>query len=340
MSLRIAIRTDASVEIGVGHAVRCLTLASALRELGAQVTFALGGSHSAGHTLVANAGFPIQNVEKTHAPLKGQWDWAVIDHYDLDRRWEERARLFAQRVFVIDDLANRPHACDVLLDQNLFEAMGERYAKLVHPSCEQLYGPKFALIRPEFQTARAHLKKRAGKRVDRVLVSYGGTDPYNATVRVLDALARLPSCPFAIDVVIGSSNPHREEVAAKCALLKTAHLIVQSEKMAALMADSDLALGAAGSSTWERACLGLPTLTLSLTPSQEEIAQAVVSVGAAAHMGKFQELSSGDIARAIERAVSDGPLRAQMEERALALVDGEGATRVAKRLMALAASAP
>lgn len=339
MAMRVAFRVDASVPIGVGHVVRCLTLAQELRRRSSEVLFITQGFDGPGPELIKAAGFAMARIEapdwetdadRTLAVLKERapFGWLVVDHYGLDRKWEEQIRSQARRLMVIDDLADRPHQCEVLLDQNLLQSLPNRYDPFLPVACKRLLGPHYALIGDAFLQVRTDLVPRKGKAVERVLVSYGGTDPFNATVRALEALRILQPRAFQIEVVIGESNPHRAQVARLCQELPTARLIVQEEKMAQLLARCDLALGAAGSSTWERLCLGLPTLTLSLTPSQEEIALAVQGLGAADHMGKFNELPAERIAEKVNHLLGDGPRRTEMEEKGMALVDGQGARRV------------
>jgi UDP-2,4-diacetamido-2,4,6-trideoxy-beta-L-altropyranose hydrolase len=296
--LKVAFRADASAAIGTGHAMRCGALESALATRGAQAVI---------------AGEPC--------------DWLVVDNYALDEKWEREQRPRAAKIAVIDDLADRRHDCDLLLDQNHFPNAATRYDGLVPARCRKLLGPRYALLRSEFAQQRNSLPARTG-RVGRVLVSFGGVDAGNQTSKVI---ALLKDLGVAADVVAGSANPHVEALARQCAAAGfTFHR--QAANMAELMAQADLAIGAGGSTTWERCCLGLPTLQVAIAPNQVALSQALALEGIVTYLGASVS------AAAIREALSS-PARLQAQSRKMmALVDGLGARRVAAALLASPAS--
>ena len=293
MSLVIFFRTDASLIMGSGHVMRCLTLADALRVQGAQCHF-ISREHSGhllevirqrGHTVTAlPAGNPISamtaNVvpQPAHAAWLGcDWqtdalqtgailtdlkpDWLVVDHYALDQRWEEAVTPQCRKLLVIDDLADRAHNCDLLLDQNLGRK-SEHYAPLVTAQCQVLTGPQYALLRPEFAALRPYSlqRRQAQPALRQLLITMGGVDQPNATGKVLQALktCALPQ-ESRITVVMGLTAPWLQNVRELAAQMPwPTEVVISVGDMARRMADSDLAIGAAGSTSWERCCLHLP----------------------------------------------------------------------------------
>ena len=306
MPLHLVFRTDASIEIGTGHVMRCLTLADALTQQGHHCVFicrAHSGHlgefiHSKGYTLHLlpltdlsataaqelnwNAHAPWlgttwqQDADQTLALLKQQKvDWLVVDHYALDHQWERRVQAGFHRLMVMDDLADRAHLCDLLLDQTYGREPSD-YKPLVPEHCEILCGSQYALLRPEFAQWREYsLKRRADAELKQLLINLGGVDKDNVTGTVLDALqtCTLPD-DCRIVIVMGTTAPWLEQVRLQAQKLpwKT-QVKVSVTNMAQLMADSDLAIGAAGSTAWERCCLGLPSIMLVLAENQKNAAK-------------------------------------------------------------------
>lgn len=353
----ILIRADASLAMGQGHVMRCLTLAGTLREQGLLASFVC--REHPGHLcdFIAAQGFPVGRLPMPAAALLpeagagyaawlgGSWtddaaqtravieqsgtrpQWVVVDHYGLDARWESELRASAERIMVIDDLADRPHDADLLLDQNLYPGMGSRYAGLVKADCIQLLGPGHALLRPEFTEARAHLRSRDGS-IRRILVFFGGSDATNETGKALDAMAMLDMAGVDVDVVVGAANPRREQLATRCAGLPRLRFHCQVPHMGELMSAADLSLGAGGSTTWERCATGLPSLVIAVADNQVAIAQGVAEAKAQRYLGREFEVSTHMLASAIT-AMRDNPEALQdMSVSALALVDARGANRV------------
>jgi UDP-2,4-diacetamido-2,4,6-trideoxy-beta-L-altropyranose hydrolase len=256
-------------------------------------------------------------------------DWLVIDHYAIDAAWQRLlARAFPQtRRLVIDDLADRPHDCDLLLDTSQPDG-AERYRALVPARCQLLLGPQFALLRPQFVTARAQARPRRGE-IGRVLVFFGGSDPDGLTEQTLSALAQVAP-QVAVDVVLGRnmSTAQRRQVEQVCAQLGQAALHIDVADMAALMARADLALGAAGVTTWERACLGLPTLAITVAENQRGVVAAAVQRGILTWLGDAREITVEKLVQALRAAWQNPQTLAEQSRRALEWVDGEGTGRL------------
>lgn len=252
-----------------------------------------------------------QILSQEFAEKNKKIDWLVVDHYALDRRWEEQMRPFVKKIMVIDDLADRPHDCDLLLDQNLYENMKSRYDGLVPEHCIKLLGPNYALLRREFREARANLRERDGT-VKRILVFFGGSDSYNETAKALEAIQMLGRPDIAIDVVVGLSNPHKDQIKEMCSILPNTKYYCQVDNMAELMAQADLAIGAGGSATWERCFLGLPSITIITAKNQRESALAVSSRKATYNLGVHDQVSSKDIFEILQLFLSSGEILQDM----------------------------
>ena len=356
--MKILFRVDASLIIGTGHVMRCLTLAKALAGTGAQCKFACREHPGNLIDFIRQQGFEVAALPmpKDRQPTEDQaevstlahaawlgcdWfsdadqtkvsangianDWLVVDHYALDARWESSMRNVVKKIMVIDDLADRLHNCDVLLDQNFYTDMSRRYDGKVPPHCQLLLGPRYALLRDEFRQLHEQVMPRSG-RVKRVLVFFGGVDFDNYTERAIEVLASIGDQNWHVDVVIGAQHPHREEVEAKCAKHGFVCL-VQTSQMAELMALADVAIGAGGTATWERCCLGLPALTLCIADNQCN------QVANAAEEGLlYAPELEGDLTDAIGRHVrallGNGYLRHAISRNGMRIVDGRGVLRV------------
>lgn len=359
--MQVAFRTDASLEIGTGHVMRCLTLADALRERGAVCRFVcreLPGNLIADirlrgyQTLVlpsptfsytppvvapAHAAWlcvpAALDAEETLAALGAGVDWLVLDHYAVDAAWESALLPACQRMLVIDDLADRPHLADMLLDQNLGRRDAD-YEALLPAGCRRLIGPAHALLRPEFAASRAaSLARRQAGKLRQVLISMGGVDKDNATGAALAALplGLLPS-DCRIIVVMGAHAPWRDVVATQVEDLPwPSEMRVAVADMATLIADSDLAIGAAGTSAWERCCLGLPTLTVVLADNQQSGAAALQAAGCVELLGKKAAGFDG-LPEKLAAMLTPSRLVA-MQVACAALTDGLGARRVAVEMM-------
>jgi UDP-2,4-diacetamido-2,4,6-trideoxy-beta-L-altropyranose hydrolase len=218
--------------------------------------------------------------------------WLVVDHYALDRRWEQALRPHCRRLMAIDDLADRPHDCDLLLDQNLGRTAAD-YSDLLPANTSTLIGPQYALLRPEFAQLRAEsLARRTNPQLKRLLITMGGVDKDNSTGRVLDALNTCTLPPdLRISVVMGPYAPWLQHVQTQATQMHCPiQVLVGVSDMARLMADSDLAIGAAGGTSWERCCLGLPTIQLVLAENQNEAAAALTASGAVVSVSCVSDL--------------------------------------------------
>lgn len=331
------IRADASPSIGGGHVMRCLTLADGLTATGWRCVFAVDAVTQA--TIPALAGRKVVELTGGLDPTSlmeaypGGTDLLVTDHYGIDTAYEGACRGWAGHILAIDDLADRHHECDLLLDQTLGRTV-EDYRPWVGPDTRLMLGPDYALLRPEFGRSREDsLAARQVRPPRRILVSAGLTDPFNVTIMLLDAISRI-RCSLAVDVVIGSGCPHL------VAIHEAAHNIgasvhVDCTDIARLMAAADLALGAPGATSWERCCLGLPSLLLILAENQRPNAAALESAGAAMVLGDRRSLDATAVACSLAEVLDDVRKLSQMSACAAAICDGRGLDRVGELLNGL-----
>jgi len=355
-TVKIVIRTDASVQIGTGHLMRCLTLAKTLQDRGAKVWFISRELKGNLFRIIREAGIDLVGLppaSKINGELAGSshahwlevpWEqdsdetlkathgiggisWLVVDHYGLDKQWESKLRPHVEKLFVIDDLADRPHDCDILLDQNLHEGMEGRYSALLPEKCHQLLGPNFALLRPEFLTTRKSLRKRDGS-IKRILIFYGAFDPTNETAKALEALKRLSVPSIAVDVIVGQANPRQESIKATCQTLPNVSLHCQVTNMGYLMDRADLALGSGGTVTWERCCLGLPALVTTVASNQEDLALSCAKKGVLFLLGKSSDVSVSAIETALRTFLRSPESLISFSQKGMDLVDGRGSSRV------------
>jgi UDP-2,4-diacetamido-2,4,6-trideoxy-beta-L-altropyranose hydrolase len=258
-------------------------------------------------------------------------DWVIVDHYGLGQEWQCQLRPIASRIMVIDDLANRHHDCDLLLDQNFADEGRDRYSSLVPDHCRLLLGPQYALLRDEFLKAREPATERDGS-IGRILVFFGGIDSPNFTRTALEAIARLGQRDFLVDVIIGRHNPHRQEVSNICDAMRNTTFSCDVNDMAERMARADLAIGAGGTTTWERCVVGLPAIIVSLAKNQVAVAKEAQRLGAARYLGSFDHVSAKQIAQEIEGFLKKPRELRKMGQAAAALLDGGGVQRVTSAL--------
>ncbi len=340
--MKVVIRTDASSVIGSGHVMRCLALAEALRHAGHAVFFLCRRLPGDMQDVIKSSGFSVDMLGasdvsgdrvESAAWLSGCGgaDWLVVDHYGLDAAWETPMRVHCRRILVVDDLANRRHDCDILLDQNLRD--DNPYQMLVPQPARQLMGPRFALLRREFLVARENLPPRDGV-VRRIVVFFGGGDFNGETIKALDAIVSLEWEGVTVDVIVGGSNPNKALISAKC-VEANLNYHCQVSNMAQFLARADLALGAAGVSSWERLALGVPALVVAVADNQLENMRQLEKYGVARALGSTEEVTPQHIAAALNATLATPAALRSMSQKALMLVDAQGAARVVEEMLAM-----
>ncbi|HGY9624956.1 UDP-2,4-diacetamido-2,4,6-trideoxy-beta-L-altropyranose hydrolase [Pseudomonas putida] len=355
--MNIVFRVDASLSIGSGHVMRCLTLARALRERGHQCMFICREHPGNLNATLELENFKVfrlpvdvcQDKELHHADWLGSSqeadaeickkyisslnaDWLVVDHYALDFRWEQRVNPNKYRVLVIDDLADRVHACDILLDQNLGKKE-HHYAKLVDESCLVLTGPSNSLLRPEFANCREKsLERRKLGQLEEILITLGGVDVNNNTGLLLKALkeCNLPK-NVRIVVVMGATAPHIDEVRKIAEYsLWPMEVLCGIKDMAERMASADLAISAGGGTSWERCAVGLPTLLVVMAENQKFASEALRAHGAAEIIDLSLPLES-QLCAALHKLQNPKALK-EMSDAAAKICDGSGILNIIEAL--------
>ncbi|MGH6846062.1 MAG: UDP-2,4-diacetamido-2,4,6-trideoxy-beta-L-altropyranose hydrolase [Methylocella sp.] len=339
--LSIAFLCSASSRIGGGHVMRCLALAEELAGGRATVRFAVNQDAPLIVPSLERAGFSFTTGRTLMEAVQiaggqGGVDAVICDSYEIDAKIERSLRKMAAKVVAIDDLANRPHACDLLIDAT-YGRSAEDYRDLVPSGATICAGANYALLRQEFAALReTSLARRAtAGGVERVLVSFGLTDIGGVTARVVAALLGT-ELKAQIDVVVGPTAQSRIALAEMAARDSRLALHVDPADMARLMTNADIAIGAGGTSSWERCCLGLPTVLVVLADNQRVIAEKLSEAGAVwLVLGAGEDLVA-EITRKVIELSNDASARRRMTGAAALIVDGRGATRVAEAIYGLA----
>jgi UDP-2,4-diacetamido-2,4,6-trideoxy-beta-L-altropyranose hydrolase len=362
----VAIRVDASITIGTGHVVRCLTLAEMLRTRGVSCHF-ISREHP-GHMInaIRQHGFQIIALPEgdsallmtsaVDVPLPAHADWLgcdwrldadqtlhavqsikpdllVIDHYAIDSRWEEVLRPHVRRLMVIDDLADRKHLCDFLLDQNWFgDDISRRYEGLVSDYCVSMLGPGYALLKPEYLILRNLMQPRDGE-VRRVLVFMGGSDSTNETSKAIEALSHPDLMHLLVDVVIGANHPDQLGIASKAEARHGTYLHIGLPSLAGPMMRADLMVGGGGATTWERMCLGLPAIVICMADNQVEINRALSRAGYIELLGCKDNVDVKRISEVVSAFIKSREVLITMSTRSHELVSGDGASKVCDVLL-------
>jgi UDP-2,4-diacetamido-2,4,6-trideoxy-beta-L-altropyranose hydrolase len=351
--------------------MRCLTLANALRKGGATCVFVCREHVGNLLDMIRQQGFeaiglPLpegidsrsrnpstsrlahadwlgdswqRDAEQTLAALNGELaDWLVVDHYALDCAWEEALRPACGRLLAIDDLADRDHRCDLLLDQNLVAQMAERYRERVPSSCRQLLGPRFALLQPQYAALHARVPPREGA-VRCALVYFGGADNANLTGKSISAFLSLGRSDIQLDVVVNPEGIHTPSIREQVRGQGHIHLHSRLPSLSNLMMRADIAIGAGGATSWERCCLGLPSLIVTLADNQVPIAAELQERGLARWLGHAAEVGEDQLRDALATELASG-IDAAWSARCLAAVDGRGVRRVAGAMLLPQAGKP
>ena len=343
----VFIRVDSSKEIGTGHVIRCLALATQLAKNDCMVSFICRNHHGNLIELIRSKGFFVYSlVSKTaidsqyESWIGDSWlsdardtiniltendaDILVVDHYGIDYRWQEKVRAVVSKIIVIDDLANRTHICDVLVDQNIWPDQFYRYKNIVPKDCQCLLGPKYALLRPEFACLRDKIKKEQC-----VVAFFGGRDPTGESVKLLTAALDTPLLPFDLIIVHGSSIISKE-LRDSAALRDEIVIVNNLPNYDAVLATAKYAFGASGSSNWERFCLDVPTSLVSVADNQTMLAAYLQELQLVRYLGDGRALTKDTYQLELQWLISNWH---NIQPHNRIKVDGFGARRVANIIL-------
>lgn len=329
--MKVFFRTDASVALGTGHLMRCLALARALHHKGATIVFLCRSLPSILATRVAAEGYGLVQLPDvgdwqadavaTAATMGSGKHGLVVDHYSLGADWESSFRGRVACLLALDDAPVRAHDCDLLLDQNLHDDAAVSYLSLATGS-RLLLGPSYALLRPEF--ADAHCAVKARSAVNRLLVSFGGSDPTDEAAKAHAILAARTD--LRADIVLGPAYSGRLTPFGDAG--ERIHILRDPPDLVSRMMAADLALGAGGISSWERCCLGLPALCIAIAANQESVARACQAAGVLRYLGTPSEVTGERLDEVISEMRQLPRALTSMSQTAWKLVDGRGAERV------------
>lgn len=326
---KIAIRTDASHKIGLGHIRRCMNLAEALKLYDAEIEFFIHGDQTAGR-LLRSAGYSHSWINEPdgipNSAFLASTDALIVDSYSFRTSHYHHCNNMVPIVAAIDDMAQHTLPVDIVINQNL-SAASMNYSVRSDTQC--LFGAEYALLNPEF----AQLRNRENPDQLRVLVMMGGTDLHGQTERVIKAISGLPAT-FYVDIIIGPSSDSLHDVKrASDSLSMLAYVHIDPPDLASIMARATVAISTGGVTALELACLGIPTIVLTVADNQTAPAQALNEHGAVLNMGPYDQIRSDELNMIIRGLLVDPASRTKMAGAGRGLVDGLGAQRAAEAIM-------
>jgi UDP-2,4-diacetamido-2,4,6-trideoxy-beta-L-altropyranose hydrolase len=361
-ALKIVFRADASLKIGTGHVMRCLTLAHKLKENGADCEFICRNHEGNLLKKIHNEGFKVTTLtteastsceikmdeevldhadwldthwrvdaDQTIQALHENPDWLIVDHYSLDVNWEITVRPHCKKIMVIDDLADRKHDCDLLLDQNLIKGMDDRYYELLSPNCVTLLGPNYALLQPQYEKLHENVKLKSNK-ISRIFVFFGGFDNHNLTSLVISAFLNLERPDIILDVVINQMNLGASNIIKQTQIHENIILHDMLPSLAPLIFNADFAIGAGGITSWERCCLGLPSLVITSAKNQKSIVAELHRQRIINYLGHYDCVTKPMITNSLKNLL-DYESIVDWSMRCWNIVDGKGAERIASFLL-------
>ena len=257
-------------------------------------------------------------------------DWLVVDHYGIDNYWHERLQKYYKKLLVIDDLANRQYNCDLLLDQNYYQDKNARYKNLTLSKCKLLLGPEYALLREEFLIKPPQSRNKG---VNRILVYFGGSDIKNNTLKVLQAIESCKQEDINTDVIVSPNCPYRQDILNFSSSRENIVCFDFVENMAEMMCNSDLYIGSAGTTTWERCCMGLPSIVIGVAENQIEPMEAMELAGMTFFLGSEENVRRAHISALLDNTLNNPSVLSKMRKKNLELVDGYGASRCVSEML-------
>lgn len=366
-AMRIVFRVDASIQMGTGHVMRCLTLADALKNQGAECYFIcrehpgnlIGLITQRGHHVDALPYIDLSQegklqhhtIDLAHASWLGSTqkedsslcipivealnpDWMVVDHYALDIQWENVLRPYCKQVMVIDDLADRQHDCDILIDQNYLPLYEQRYDHLVPVTTKKLLGPSFVLLRDEFSALRKKILKRTPSAEAYFLINFGGVGNYFLLSKVIEAINIFQKQSFFI--VTGKLESHQFLELGKAISYSKVKIVEIAVNMANLMSHSQYAIGACGSTVWERFCLGLNSGLIEMAENQTPLLNYLTKMNLIDNLGNVNSLTTDDILKLLQNLDLTDAKYSHRKTAIMSLIDGKGTQRVVEMILEVA----
>jgi len=327
MNSPIIFRVDANRRLGMGHLMRCLALAQFFKEQGHACHFY---SHDLGGQLVdliQKRGHGFTRLKELHEVPEADAPWLVVDHYHLDEPWETEANRRFPHLLVIDDLANRPHQCQLLVDQNYFEEFEKRYDPWIPPETQRFLGPRYAIIHPRY-LALTGRRERGSAKADHFFASFGGADANGQTEKAIRALKRLELPSLEFTVMVGGLNERRERVLEEVGGDPRFVIPSPTYDLSEIFERVDMALIAGGSTTWELCYLGIPVLSMSCADNQKKFSEDFSTTGAIDYLGWWEDVSEDLLHERLLHLLETPSHREELSIAARDQVDGKGVMRI------------
>lgn len=338
--MNVFFRLDASDTIGIGHLIRCLTLAKSFLENDVIVVFiCVNISHSLAQ-LIVTEGIILEKIDSFDDELKdahnvvevlGKYPkgFIVVDHYELSISWHLVINKEVHKIVVLDDLANRPLFCHLLINSSCFNKSA--YQNLVPEFCEQMLGPEFVILKPEYLYFK---KSHWQEKIRKVFIFMGGADSKNVTSKIIEAFSHTTFDGISFDIVIGSSNLQKREIEKLVALKNNFTIYQNRPHLADLMQSADIAIGAGGTSAWERICVGLPSAIITLAENQVSLTENLSDMGLVTYLGHYNVVTTQMIRDFLVKEISFGRLKKKFSE-TKRLCDGLGVERICQSILAM-----
>jgi UDP-2,4-diacetamido-2,4,6-trideoxy-beta-L-altropyranose hydrolase len=343
---KLVFRVDSGLNIGSGHLMRCITLANNLvRKIKLECIFITRNNNGNFNDIIIQNGFNVLLLDgpELSSNIDGYLEWLgtsqendavqtlsilskngvekidilVIDHYALDIEWESNFIDITSKLVVIDDLADRKHYCDILLDQNIAPNYMSRYDKITPVNTKKFLGIAYCLLRDDFLRAKESIKAR--EKLSNIVVFFGGVDKDNATLHLLSLLNEKLNIFQVVRVIVGKSNPFKNEIKEFCDKYDNCIYLEQVSNMAEIFSKSDLAIGAGGATTGERIYLGLPSLVFSLADNQVEVSEYLHKNNYITFLGDQSEITTCNIISELDKYINSPHLLKEQSMKLLAI---------------------
>tara|TARA_A100001015_G_scaffold133674_1_gene148327 strand:- start:2406 stop:3956 length:1551 start_codon:yes stop_codon:yes gene_type:complete len=355
--MNVVFRVDSSSKIGTGHVIRCKTLARALKKKGCEVLFISRDHNGNISKNLSDEGYEVLLLPASQDIIKDEsnyLDWLevsqkidaddtvcaikskkvdllIVDHYALDKEWEDAVQPYVDKLMVIDDLANRKHSCDILLDQNFSNDAQYRYKNLIDNKCVTFFGPEYALLNSAYTNYKE--RKNYSKMNNRVLIFMGGSDNENITLKLLNIFKKNKFLDIEIDIVLGINYSNKDKLIDEANSREFTNIYASKPHLADLMARADIAIGAGGVTTWERMSMGLPSIVISVAENQEHICKELSEADLITYIGKSQDFNKKIVSSTLSNILKDTKHLNNQSIKCKSLVDGLGTNRIVEYLL-------
>ena len=325
--MNVVFRVDSSTVIGSGHVMRCIRIAELLKKRDVMCNFICKNFVGNLSAIIKEKDFnvimlPSENPEKEH---KIDWevdsnftseilkkmnvDTIIVDHYSLDKKWENKQRQFCKKIMVIDDLDNREHSADILLDQNLFPNMQKRYQNNLNFNCKKFIGLEYAFLDPDFKKERENIKKKEQNTISKIFIYFGNTGDSNILERVLNIFINNSFKDIELIVLFSGDFNELNRIKKLIKNISFIKLLDRQPNLAKIISSADLSIGAGGATTWERVYLGIPSAVITVSESQKICSQYLSNIGLIRLIGHHNDITNKELTNFIKKFILEKDLR-------------------------------